>query len=102
MEPVEGGAPLVAIDQIVPVGDQVAERTALMAERNAAVHATGALSAKLVLGERRINLKVVVQALRDRPPDGQLPEEIEETGRFTHASPPRAQTERGLSGRGPP
>ena len=31
--------PLVAVDQVVPVGDQVAERAALVAERDAAVHA---------------------------------------------------------------
>ena len=36
-------APVVAVDEIVPVGNQVAERTALMAERDAAVHAARGL-----------------------------------------------------------
>ena len=35
--------PAVAVDEIVPVGDQVAERAALMAERDAAVHAARGL-----------------------------------------------------------
>src|SRR5262249_39745899 len=101
MEPVQRGSPSVAIDQIVPVGYQIAEGTALMAERNPAVHAAGALGAKLVVGERLVYLEVVVQALGGRPPEGQLPGKVEKTGRFTHASPPRARTERGLGGREP-
>ena len=32
-------APVVAVDEVVPVGDQVAERAAVVAERDAAVHA---------------------------------------------------------------
>ena len=37
-------APAVAIDEVVPVGDQVAERAAVVAERDAAVHAARALA----------------------------------------------------------
>ncbi len=44
---VERRAPLVAIDQIVPVRDQVVDRTALVAERNAAIHAARGLLAHL-------------------------------------------------------
>ena len=40
--------PPIAVDEVVPVGDQVAERTALVAERDAAVHAARALLAQLV------------------------------------------------------
>ena len=31
--------PLVAVDEVVPVGDQVVDRAALVAERDAAIHA---------------------------------------------------------------
>src|SRR4029078_10576745 len=39
--------PAVAVDEVVPVGDQVPERAAVVAERDAALHATRALRAKL-------------------------------------------------------
>ena len=38
--------PLVAIDQVVPVGDQVVDRAAVVAERNAAIHAARGLLAR--------------------------------------------------------
>jgi len=42
--------PVAAVDEVVPVGDEVAERTALVAEGNAAVHAAAALAPQLVVG----------------------------------------------------
>ena len=54
---------LVAVDEVVPVGDQVAERAALVAERDAAVHAARALLAQLLLGRRLEVLLVVAHAL---------------------------------------
>ena len=42
-------APVVAVDEVVPVGDDVAERAALVAERDAAVHA----ARRLLLAARR-------------------------------------------------
>ena len=33
-------SPLIAVDQVVPVGDEVAERAPLVTERDAAVHAS--------------------------------------------------------------
>ena len=44
--------PLIAIDQIVPVRDHVVDRTALMAERNAAIHAARGLLATSAIGQR--------------------------------------------------
>src|SRR5436309_3508091 len=38
VQPIDCGAPAIAVHEIVPVGNQVAERTALMAERNPAIH----------------------------------------------------------------
>jgi hypothetical protein len=53
-------APLAAINEIVPVRDEVAKRAALVAERHAAVHAARALFAHDVFGERRHDLFPVV------------------------------------------
>ena len=49
VQPVDRRAPAIAVDEIVPVGNQVAERAALMAERNAAVHA-----ARRLILQRRV------------------------------------------------
>src|SRR5690606_31209768 len=38
-------APLLAVDQVVPVGDQIVDGAAVVAERDAAVHAAGGLVA---------------------------------------------------------
>ncbi len=56
-------APLAAIDEIVPVRDQVAERAALVAERDPAVHAASALAAQLILGLDQEVLLVIVHPL---------------------------------------
>ena len=46
MQPIDGRLPAVAVHEIVPVGDEVPERTARVAERNAAVHAARRLIAE--------------------------------------------------------
>ena len=58
----ERGAPLVAIDQIVPVGDQVVDRAALVTEGNAAIHAARRLLADFGIGQRMDEFLVVVDA----------------------------------------
>ena len=54
----ERGAPLVAIDQIVPVGDLVVDRAALVTEGNAAIHAARRLLADLGVGQRMDELAI--------------------------------------------
>ena len=49
VQPIDRRAPPIAIHEIVPVGNQVAERAALMTERNAAVHA-----ARRLILQRRV------------------------------------------------
>ena len=56
-------APAVAVDEVVPVRDQVAERAALVAERHAAVHAARALVAQGAVVRQREVLPVVVHPL---------------------------------------
>src|SRR6185436_13579814 len=55
--------PPVTVDEVVPVGDQVAERAAVMAERHAALHAARALRLELDERERLDELAVVADAL---------------------------------------
>ncbi len=66
-----GFAPAAAIHQVVPVGNDVGERAAGVAEGHAAIHAAGALRAELVFGKVEIDLEPVVDALGDRTPLGQ-------------------------------
>src|SRR5262249_29895891 len=62
VQPLDGVTPAVLVDEIVPVGDQVAERAALMTERNAAVHAPRALLSQIVDREGQVHLLPVAQA----------------------------------------
>src|SRR5271169_910319 len=54
MQPVNGLAPASAIDQIVPVGNYVAERAAFVAEGNSAIHAARALLTQFVFGQLEV------------------------------------------------
>ena len=54
--------PAVAVDEVVPVGDQVAQRAAVVAERHAAVHAARALRGELLVGALDDELLVGVLA----------------------------------------
>ena len=53
------------INQVVPVGNDVVDRAAGVAERNAAIHAARGLRAHFFFRERLIDLEVVVDALGD-------------------------------------
>ena len=82
-------APVLAVDEVVPVGDQVAERAAVVAERDAAVHAATGLE-----------LQRVVREVARRPPSSRaaasshrtarrrLPHPLQEPGHLTHGWPP--------------
>src|ERR1700761_1930373 len=77
-------APLVAVDEGVPVRDEVAQRAALMAERDAAVHAAGALAAQL-LGrlEAEVLLVVVDAGVRVALVEAD-PVDLEERSQLSH------------------
>src|SRR4029077_14442362 len=83
---VQGVLPPVLVNEVVPLGDDVPERAPVVAERDAAVHAPGALGAKLVLGERVVYLVPVEDAVADRPPLRRLPLVFLEAGRQSHGS----------------
>ena len=77
-------APVAAIDQIVPVRDDVVDRATLVAVRHAAIHAARALALELVLGQRLDELAVVLETLRDRRGVALMPLDLQESGRLAH------------------
>jgi hypothetical protein len=81
---VQGVAPPVLVDQVVPLRDDVAERAAVVAEGDAAVHAARALVAEQVFRAGLVDLVPVQQAQLDRPPVRRLAGDFLETGGLTH------------------
>ena len=55
-----------------------------MTERDAAVHAAGALLARLLDDHRQVDLLPVLQPLLDRPPACTEPRDLDEAGDLTH------------------
>ena len=53
VQPLGRGPPVAAPDQVVPLRDQVAQRAAVVAERDAAVHAPPGLALQIALGANR-------------------------------------------------
>src|SRR5262245_57842842 len=84
MQPLDRSIPSIAIDEIVPVRNQVAERAPLMTERNTAVHAASALRFKLTRRVRQVDLAPVLHALGDRTRRLFLAMDFDEPGRLTH------------------
>jgi hypothetical protein len=84
MQPLDGILPVVAVDEIVPVGDQVPERAPVVAEGDTAVHATPRLMTQLAIVEVLVHLLPVAQAYGNRAPRRRLTIPLQETGWFTH------------------
>src|SRR5688500_7231385 len=84
MEPFDRSVPSIAVDEIVPVGDQVAERAALVTEQDTAVHAPRALVAQLGRRVRQIHLAPVVDPLLDGARRMLLPLDLDEPCDLAH------------------
>ena len=84
VQPLDGLAPVVAVDQVVPLRDEVAQRAALVAERDAAVHAAAGLRLQVGAREVLVDLAPVPQPQVDRPAHGQLPRGGQEPLGVTH------------------
>ena len=87
VEPIDGGAPPIAIDEVVPVGNQVAERATLMTERDAAVHAARRLILQRGWLVRQRDFPPVANPFGNRPRRRLLPLDFEKAGGLTHARP---------------
>src|SRR4029450_12615719 len=85
MQAVDCRPPSIAIDEVVPVRDEITERTTLVAERNAAVHATGGLAGQDRLRVRKVDLVPIVHSLRHRTSGMFLALNFDETSDFPHA-----------------
>ena len=59
-----GGFPAVVVDQVVPVGNEIVDRAAGVAEGHAAIHAASALLALLFFGERLVDFEPVLECAR--------------------------------------
>src|SRR5262249_56788594 len=62
----DGLAPRAGVHGVVPVGDDVPERAALVAEGDAAIHAARALRAQHLFRRLFLDLPPVLEARRDR------------------------------------
>src|SRR4051812_23183060 len=88
VQPIDRLTPVLAIDEVVPVGDQVAERTTVVAERDAAVHASAGLRLDLVEREVVVDLFPIEQAHWHVAPRRHLPSPLQKPSDLTHARPP--------------
>ncbi len=79
--------PAIAVDEIVPVGDQVPERAAVVAEGNPAVHAAGALLAQVLHRTREQELAVVVRALGRIPLGNPVTLDLQKPPQLAHQAP---------------
>jgi hypothetical protein len=77
-------APAVAVDEIVPVRDQVPSGTAVVAERHPAFHAAGALVPQLEQREGAHELAHVVHALLRIALEWLRARDLEEGTELTH------------------
>src|SRR5439155_56847 len=84
-------APVALVHEVVPVGDDVPEGAALVAERDAAVHTPRRLLLELVLREGEIDLLPVADPLLDRARRPLLALDLEKPGDLTHSWPRRAR-----------
>src|SRR5690606_30373785 len=86
MQAIERFAPAAVVDEIVPLRDQVVDRTAVrrLAERHAAIHAARALDAKMLLARRREDLFEVADALFRVPVRHGLTRVFHETRMLAH------------------
>src|SRR5271166_1296974 len=80
-------AKAVAIDEVVPVGDEVAQRTAVVTERHAAVHTAGALLAQLRHRPLEQELAIVAGALARLPIGDAVALDLKEPAELAHQAP---------------
>src|SRR5690606_16243571 len=78
--------PVAPIDQVVPVRDDVVDRTAGLAERDAAIHAAGALQGRVGIGQPQDELAIVLDALLRGFAGFGESFVLDESGDFSHRS----------------
>jgi len=76
--------PVGVIDEVVPVGDLVVDRAALVAIGDAAIHAAGGLLGHLRIAERHEELAVMADAIGRRLVAPVLPLDLEKSRDLSH------------------
>ena len=84
VQPLAGLVPLLAVHEVVEVGNDVPERAAGVAEGHATIHAAGALRLHLLRGQDREELVVVLEAVGHRGIARDLTLVLHESARLTH------------------
>src|SRR5919107_2062236 len=79
VQAVYGLLPVLAVDEVVPVGDQVPQGAARVAERHSAVHTARSLTPELLLRHRLVDVAVVLDPLLHGPLRGRLASDLEES-----------------------
>jgi hypothetical protein len=87
------GFPAAVVDQVVPVGNEVVDRAAGVAEGHAAIHAASALLALLLFRERLVDFKPVLHALFDLAAARLFALDFKKASVLTHAAPRRPPAE---------
>ena len=87
VEAADGGFPAAVVDQVVPVGNEVVDRAAGVAEGNAAIHAARALLALLLLGEWLVDFEPVLKPVFDLAAGGLFALNLQKSCDLTHAAP---------------
>ena len=80
--------PMTAIHEVVPVRNQVAQWTAVIAERNTAVHATPCLMVQLASIKRLVDLFPVFKSQCDWASCWATTTPLKKSGCLTHVKPP--------------
>ena len=89
--------PLPAVDKVVPLGDQIAKRATLVAERHSAVHASSTLVAELVLRLKVEVLAVILDPLCGIASYETFTIDAQKSADLTHpASPPHCECQPAL------
>ena len=84
MEVARREVPLALVDEIVPVGDLVVDRAAVVTIGDAAVHAARGLRLDVLFRQRLDELAIVLQPLLDRAIAAVGPVELHEAGDLAH------------------
>ena len=84
MQYLQGSLPVTLVNQVIPVRNDIVNRTALVAKGNAAIHTARALLAYVILIQRDDKFVVMLDAIGSRCIATIQPFILEETGWFTH------------------
>ena len=91
----DGFAPAAAIHQVVPVRNDVGERTAGVAKGHAAIHAARRLRREALFRKRLVDFEPVLDARGRRAALRKLARVFQEAGGFPHYRPPATGTDTG-------